>query len=108
MSKLAILGTIEFVPDAREQLLTALTAHRDRALAKEPGTLQFEILVPHEQETTVYLYEVYADDEAFETHRNAPSIARFREETAGIVKALTVIKGRSHSGRGRIPPRKPG
>ena len=91
MSRLALIGTIEFVPGARERVLAALAAHKARALADEPGTLGFEILVPREAEDKVHLYEVYADDDAFEAHRNAPSIARFREETAGIVTGLTVM-----------------
>ena len=53
MSNLAILGTIEFIAGAREQVLAALTAHRARSLADEPGTLQFEILVCHDQAATV-------------------------------------------------------
>jgi (4S)-4-hydroxy-5-phosphonooxypentane-2,3-dione isomerase len=93
MSKLAILGTMEFIPGAGEQVLAALRAHRNRVLADEPGTLQFEILIPTEEATRIYLYEVYADDGAFEVHRNAPSIVRLREEIAGIVTALDVIKG---------------
>ncbi|MBC9032161.1 antibiotic biosynthesis monooxygenase [Sphingomonas sp. JC676] len=92
MSRLAIIGTIEVVPGTRERLLTALAAHKARCLANEPGTLQFEILAPREEEARVLLYEVYQDDDAFEVHRNGPSIARFREETARMVEGLHVTK----------------
>jgi autoinducer 2-degrading protein len=90
MSKFTVLGTIEFVAGAREQLLAALTAHRTRSLNDEPGTLEFEILVAREQETTLYTYEIYTDAEAFEKHLNGPSFARIGKETAEIITALKI------------------
>jgi quinol monooxygenase YgiN len=54
----------------------------------EPGTLQVEILLPKDDDTKVISYEVYRDDAAFEVHRNGPSLAQWREETAGIVMKL--------------------
>jgi quinol monooxygenase YgiN len=57
MSKLAIVATIKTVPGKRDEYLTFLKAHGKRCLATEPGTLQFEILVPQEEADTVMLYE---------------------------------------------------
>jgi quinol monooxygenase YgiN len=48
MAKLAVIGTIEVQPGAREEVLRAVLAHRDRCLKDELGTLQFEVLVPSE------------------------------------------------------------
>jgi quinol monooxygenase YgiN len=31
------------------------------------------------------MFEIYKDDEAFEVHRAAPSIAQWKNETAGMV-----------------------
>jgi (4S)-4-hydroxy-5-phosphonooxypentane-2,3-dione isomerase len=82
MAKLAIMGTIEVAPEKRAHLLPLLMAHKVRSLRDEPGTLQFEIVIPRDDESRILLYEVYRDDAAFELHRNAPSIARWREEAA--------------------------
>jgi|SRR5208337_1446145 len=38
--------------------------HKARCLKDEPGTLQFEILLPRDDNTKVLLYEVYRDDAA--------------------------------------------
>jgi (4S)-4-hydroxy-5-phosphonooxypentane-2,3-dione isomerase len=92
MSKLAIFGTIEVVPGNRERILAALRAHKARAIKDEPGTLQFDILAPRDDETRILLCEIYQDDQAFETHRSAPSVVRFREETAGTIAALHVTR----------------
>ncbi|MDI2057543.1 antibiotic biosynthesis monooxygenase family protein [Bradyrhizobium elkanii] len=61
-----------------------LSAHGARSLRDEPGTLNFEILVPRENAAKLLIYEVYKDDAAFEAHRNVRSIAQFRDESAGL------------------------
>ena len=90
MTKLAIIGTIETVPGKRREVLTALQAHRARSLAEESGTVTFDILVPRDSDTRVLLYEVYEDDGALEVHRTGASLARWREETAGMIARLDV------------------
>jgi len=59
--------------------------HRARSLRDEPGTLQFEVLLPRSDNTKVMLYELYTDDAAFEAHRNGPSIKRVNEEAAEML-----------------------
>jgi quinol monooxygenase YgiN len=88
MSKLAIVATIKAVPGKRDEYLTFLKAHGKRCLATEPGTLQFEILVPQEEADTVMLYEVYASPEAFQTHWNGISIQQMKQEAAGTTGEL--------------------
>jgi autoinducer 2-degrading protein len=88
MPKLAIVATIEIVPGRRDEYLPLLMAHRARCLKEEPGTLQFEVLVPRDDDKNVLLYEVYQDDAAFDTHFHGPSITRLREETAGMTVGL--------------------
>jgi (4S)-4-hydroxy-5-phosphonooxypentane-2,3-dione isomerase len=92
MSKLAIVASIEVPPGRTDQLLPLLMAHRARCLKDEPGTLQFEVLAPHEEDAKLLSYEVYRDDAAFDVHRNGPSIARFREETAGMNLKIYVTR----------------
>lgn len=92
MPKLAIIGTIEVTPGRSDQLLPLLLAHRARCLKDEPGTLQLEVLTPHEDDIKVLLYEVYRDDAAFDVHRNGPSIAQWREETAAMIAKVYVTR----------------
>jgi (4S)-4-hydroxy-5-phosphonooxypentane-2,3-dione isomerase len=92
MSKLAIIGTTQVVPTRRGEVLAALAAHQARCLRDEPGTLRFEILVPREDDTRILLYEVYQDDAAFELHRNSPSIAQFRKETADLGVTISITR----------------
>jgi (4S)-4-hydroxy-5-phosphonooxypentane-2,3-dione isomerase len=85
MPKFATVGTIEVIPGRRDQILPLTVAHKVRCLRDEPGTVQFEILLPNDDDTKVLLYEVYRDAAAFEVHRNGASFTRWREETAGMV-----------------------
>jgi quinol monooxygenase YgiN len=60
---------------------------RENALAarKEPGCKQFEALVDPKDKTKVMLYEVYADEKAFETHQ---ATAHFKKYLAEAVPLL--------------------
>jgi quinol monooxygenase YgiN len=78
MAKLAIIATIKTAQGKRDEYLTHLAAHRARCLAKEPTTLQFEMLLPHEEPDTVMLYELYASKDAFDAHRNGESVQPVR------------------------------
>jgi quinol monooxygenase YgiN len=93
MAKFAIIATIEANPGRMDELMPLLMAHRARSLKDEPGTLQFDFLAPADDKTKVLLIEVYADAAAFEAHRNGASMARYREESAGMVAKMTGTRG---------------
>lgn len=92
MAKLAIVATIKTIPGKRDEYLTHLKAHGQRCLATEPGTLKFEILVPHEEADTIMLYEVYASPEAFTAHWNGSSLQQAKQDAAGLQLSLTGVR----------------
>jgi quinol monooxygenase YgiN len=92
MSRLAIVATIKTVPGKRDEYLGFLKAHGKRRLATEPGTLQFDILLPQEEADTIMLYELYASPEAFQTHWNGTSIQQLKQETAGLQASLKGVR----------------
>ena len=92
MARFANVVMIEFARGRRDEVLSLLAAHKARCLKDEPGTLQFEILLPKDDDTKVLSYEVYRDDAAFETHRNGRSLAQLREEIAGMVVKLHGVR----------------
>ena len=91
MPRFANVVTIEVAPGRRDQVVTLLAAHKAR-LKAEPGTLQFEVLLPKDDDTKVLSYEMYRDAAAFEVHLNGPSLAQLREEIAGMVMKLHGIR----------------
>jgi (4S)-4-hydroxy-5-phosphonooxypentane-2,3-dione isomerase len=88
MPKFSTVGTIEVARGLRDELLPLPAAHKARCLKDESGTVQFEILLPQGDDTKVLLYEVYRDAAAFDVHRNGPSFARWKGETAALVAKL--------------------
>lgn len=92
MTKFAIVATIKTTAGKREDYLRHLKAHAQRCLATEPGTLQFEILVPQEESDTVILYEVYASPEAFVVHWTGPSMQQMKQDSAGLQVGLSGVR----------------
>jgi len=85
MSNFASVVTIEIAPGRRDQVVRSLLAHKAR-LREEPGTLQFEVLLPKDDDTKILTYELYRDAAAFEMHVNGRSLAQLREEIAEMAK----------------------
>ena len=92
MSKLAVIGTIVLQPGARDEVLRALLVHRERCLNEEPGTLVFEVLVPTEEQTKLFLYELYADRASFVAHLNGKSMAQLQTEVGSKLTNVSAIE----------------
>jgi quinol monooxygenase YgiN len=77
--------------DDREKMVTILRAHRHRCLADEPGTLQFDLALPEDNDKALLLYESYVDKDAFEAHREGESLKTVNAEIKekGIKLALS-------------------
>ena len=92
MAQFAIVATFDVVPGRMDEFLSLLMVHRERCLKDEPGTVRFDVLRPRNEEEQVMLYDVYADDAAFQVHWNGPHVARMRAETTGMVAKLSGIR----------------
>lgn len=63
----------------------ARIAENAAAARQEPGCRQFDVLVDPNDPTRVMLYEVYADDKAFDAHQQT---AHFKKYVAEAVPLL--------------------
>ena len=91
MPKFANVVTIDVAPGQRDRVVTLLAAHKAR-LKSEPGTLQFEVLLPKDDDTKILSFEMYRDATAFEAHLHGPSLAQLLKETAGMVTKLHGVR----------------
>ncbi len=89
MPKFAIVATLEIAPGRLAEYLPVALAHKARCLRDEPGTLQFEVLQLHGDDSRVMLYEVYRDEAAFKAHWDAPSRAQHRAEAGDMLLKVT-------------------
>jgi quinol monooxygenase YgiN len=88
MPKFALIASIEVAPGRRDEFLPLLRAHAARCLKDEPGTLQFDVLLPHDDGDKVMLYELYQDQ------------ARLRRAFERTVARATAQGSRRHDGEG--------
>ena len=75
---------LELVPSERDKFLEAI-AEDAAATIKEPGCLQFDVLVLANDPNHLFLYEVYESEAAFRAHREADYFKKYAETTANMV-----------------------
>lgn len=57
----------------------------DTSITNEKGTLAMIAVQPSEQPDMAYMVEIYADDEAYQTHRNSPQYQAFLAQSPTIL-----------------------
>jgi quinol monooxygenase YgiN len=73
-------------------------AENAAAARMEPGCRQFDIVVDPADRTRVMLYEVYADDKAFEAHQQTASFKKY------IAEAVPLLASRERHVWKRVEP----
>ena len=89
MSKIALVVDLKIAPGQLEAFLDRVRRHAKTCLAEEVGCLQFNILEPLEGSDRVFLYEVYSDQAAVETHLGTDYMARYMEDTGRMIAERT-------------------
>ena len=90
MSAIVLIVELKTAPGQRERYLARAREHRRNVIANEPGCQCFDIVVPDDGGDKVYLYEVYADEAAFETHVNTDYMQAYRADTGPMIAERTL------------------
>ena len=85
MSAIALIVELKFAAGQRDRYLARARTHRENVIANERGCQRFDVVVPDDAEDTVYLYEVYADEAALETHMNTSYMQEYRADTGPMI-----------------------
>lgn len=85
MSKVALVVELGIVPGRRGAFLERARGHAEACLEQEPGCLRFDVLASEEAGDQVFLYEVYADQAAVDSHLATPRMARYLEDTGPMI-----------------------
>ena len=75
---ISIFVTIQIKPGFRDAFVTAALDDARGSVRDEPGCFRFDILQDDSDPNRVHFYEVYADQEALEKHRNMPHYLEWR------------------------------
>jgi quinol monooxygenase YgiN len=85
MSAIVLLVQLDLNPGQKDAFVARALEHRGNVVTKEQGCLRFDLVLPDEGGDTVYLYEVYADDAALQTHFNSPYMKEYLADTAPMI-----------------------
>jgi quinol monooxygenase YgiN len=86
MSELVLVVGIRIKPEHVESFMAEVMANA-RAARAEPGCRQFEVLVDKDDPTRLMLYEIYADEAAFEAHQQTPHFKHYLANAVPLLAA---------------------
>lgn len=98
MGKLGIVASFKAKPGMGPQLEELFATRRKEVLAKEPGTLQYDLFLSASEPDTYYVMEQYTDKEALKFHSEAPWFKPASEKMAqfrATEVAVTIMRKKS-------------
>ena len=92
MSAVVLFVELDIVPGQREAFLARAQEHRENVQKNEPDCKCFDISVPENKVNKVRLYEVYADQVAFDHHMETEYMMAYRADTGSMVANRQLTK----------------
>ncbi len=85
------LAEIEVVPEYLEEYLAYAKEVGVTSVKVEPGVLTLFSMQTKEDPCKIYILEIYADKEAYQSHLQTAHFKKYKEGTAQMVKSLKLI-----------------
>jgi quinol monooxygenase YgiN len=92
MSRFVITVAFDLHDGALREFLPMIVENANRSRSVEPGCERFDVLVPKDSSTQVFLYEIYTDKAAFGEHLKAQHFLDFNSASARLVKAKKIVE----------------
>ena len=89
--KIVRIAELEIDPAQIDAYRALLAAEIEAAVEREPGVLMLHAVAERERPEQIRIFEVYADGEAYEAHLMTPHFLKYKEATAGMVRALRLV-----------------
>ena len=89
--KIVRLAEIEVEPTLLEEYLTFAKEVGETSTRVEPGVLTLFSMQSKENPCKIYILEIYADRDAYQSHIQTPHFKKYKEGTAHMVKSLKLI-----------------
>ena len=81
----AVAVTFTLEPGQEAAFLDLIVENAAASLSGEPGCHRYDVCRDPDDPATIFLYEVYADAEAFDVHRNMEHFQRFDRDSAAMI-----------------------
>jgi len=86
-----VVTVVFVVEDGRMgEFMPLMIKNANTSLSDEPGCHRFDVCNGPDQPNAVFLYEVYEDAAAFETHKTMPHFLELADRTDAMVTGKTV------------------
>ena len=85
------IARIQVYPEYLEQYKVALAEHAKVAVQVEPGVICLQAVYDKSQPTNVTVFEVYASEEAYQTHLKTVHFLKYKNGTLKMVKSLELV-----------------
>ena len=86
----AVTVTFEIDPERIDEFMPLILANARASLGSEPGCHQFDVCRA-KSESRVFLYEVYEDSVAFQTHLESAHFLDFDAAVSAMIQNKTVM-----------------
>ena len=71
-----------------DMYMDLLKEQMQAAVRVEPGVISYEVFADKTNSAKITIIEVYANNDAYLLHREAPHFKKYKDAVAGIVKSL--------------------
>lgn len=85
-----VVVEFEVHPDQLADFVEAVKEQARNSLNAEPLCYRFDVCLPHDADSTVYLYEVYRDAQAFQEHLQTRHFAEFDTHVSEMIQKKSV------------------
>jgi len=86
------IAEIEIDPSQLDAYKAAVSEHAETAIREEPGVLVLYAVSEKDNPTSVRVFEVYANAEAYRAHLEAPHFKKYKAVTEKMVKLLKLVQ----------------
>ena len=86
------IAKIEVYPQYLEEYKAALAEHAKDAVLLEPGVLALQAVYDKSNPLNVTVFEVYATEEAYQTHLKTKHFLKYKNGTLKMVKSLDLVE----------------
>lgn len=92
MSKVALVVEFRIKAGQRDAFLEIIRDHASGTKHDEKGCLQFDVLLPEDDNNTVILFEMYRNDAARAIHAASPRMKATRAAYRDMIKSRHIVK----------------
>ena len=85
------IAKIKVDPTQLEQYKIALKEQMNAAISKESGVLSYTVVADKKDASSITIFEVYANLEAYQSHIQTSHFKKYKESVKDMVKSLELI-----------------